>query len=340
MAGEYRENVVATSEAKAWRELTFRHALAKLAALRARYGSIEALGEEAELAAEAARRLGWNTAPNAPVAFMAGKAACTQSSLFEGNRQVVLVSGSHDLGMPDGWRVLGECSLMEYRPLGERCALIARRLGVPDSTVGALSRIMAGLQVAHVVGSRLCALPHPTEKLHIFVRPTSGILSLKGPAEDRVRDACMSVLGIGRIPLFAANVASLATVLFAACVFMAAGDAVMRMVVAAIMLASTVLGVALENWSARYYFAEDAREVVLDEVAGMSLALLFLPQSPHWAAFIGAFLLFRFFDIFKWGIHWVEKTKWPGSIVWDDLVAGLYAGLALTGIRFALEKYL
>jgi phosphatidylglycerophosphatase A len=39
-----------------------------------------------------------------------------------------------------------------------------------------------------------------------------------------------------------------------------------------------------------------------------------------------AFIAFRFFDIFKIGVHWVERRGWPGGIVWDDVLSGLYGG--------------
>jgi phosphatidylglycerophosphatase A len=73
--------------------------------------------------------------------------------------------------------------------------------------------------------------------------------------------------------------------------------------------------------------AEDPREVVLDEVAGMAVALA-LAGSGGWAI-AAAFFAFRFFDIFKIGVRWVEKRGWPGSIVWDDLIAGVYAGVII-----------
>jgi phosphatidylglycerophosphatase A len=83
----------------------------------------------------------------------------------------------------------------------------------------------------------------------------------------------------------------------------------------------------LEKWAHRHYLAEDPREVVLDEVAGMALALAI--AGPGFWTVAAAFFAFRFFDIFKPGIHWIEERGWPGTIVWDDLLAGVYAGGAV-----------
>jgi phosphatidylglycerophosphatase A len=56
------------------------------------------------------------------------------------------------------------------------------------------------------------------------------------------------------------------------------------------------------------------------------MALALAVAGPGLWIIVAAFFAFRFFDIFKPGIHWIEERGWPGTIVWDDLLAGLYAG--------------
>lgn len=340
MAGNTSQHNKQSDAATARRELTYRDALSAIASLRQRFDTIEILGADTASATQAALHLGWNVALKAPVAFLVGEYDGDNKMLFEDHHQVIVVCGGYKVAAPAGWRTLEERALKDFRPLGERCATIARRLGLPSAAVHESGRLFTKLGVASVVGSRLCALPHPTATCRVFVRASSDITSLQARPQDRLRDACMTVFGIGRTPLFAANFASLATVLLAGGIYLAAGDTALRVVLVVLALISTALGVAFENWSASYYFAEDAREVVLDEVAGMSLVLLFLPASPTWLSFFLAFLLFRFFDIFKWGIHWIEETKWPGTIVWDDILAGLYAGLVLKGCSLVFNNLL
>jgi phosphatidylglycerophosphatase A len=73
----------------------------------------------------------------------------------------------------------------------------------------------------------------------------------------------------------------------------------------------------------------DPQEIVVDEVIGQWIALLFAPQTLAW--FIAGFLLFRFFDIVKpFPVSWADDLK--GSrcisslgIVLDDVFAGLMA---------------
>lgn len=72
----------------------------------------------------------------------------------------------------------------------------------------------------------------------------------------------------------------------------------------------------------------DPQQVVIDEVAGMMVALVALPAT--WKVYLGGLLLFRFFDIVK-PPPICQLQRLPGSlgIVLDDLLAGLFAQLSL-----------
>lgn len=112
----------------------------------------------------------------------------------------------------------------------------------------------------------------------------------------------------------------------------------------ALLLAVTGV-LALGVWaSARYCAATeqpDSGEVVIDEVAGQWLALVFAAPDNAWH-FLAAFLLFRFFDIAKpWPASWAQDHL-PGGwgVMMDDIVAGLYAAAALyAGIWAAQIPY-
>ena len=181
------------------------------------------------------------------------------------------------------------------------------------------------------------------------------ILARRGvdrPAANGVGDfwvkAVASFFGTGHIPLAGATLASLFTVILALPTWKLLIDnyATFWWIWFAVMVVSTFGCVVTEKAAGRIYLAKDPREVVLDETAGMAMTLLFLPPqlwevSNCWAgllAFIIAFFAFRFFDVLKIGVRWVERLDWPGSIVWDDLVAGIYAGLVTLGSSFVLIK--
>ncbi len=91
--------------------------------------------------------------------------------------------------------------------------------------------------------------------------------------------------------------------------------AIFSMVIAQLYLAQTA--------------AEDPQEVVIDEVAGMLIALTWIPVHPiTWGL---AFVLFRVLDATKPGPIGVVDAKIKGGVgvVADDLVAGLFTNLIL-----------
>ena len=73
---------------------------------------------------------------------------------------------------------------------------------------------------------------------------------------------------------------------------------------------------------------EDPQLVVIDESAGVLLAL-FLAGATTLVGVVAAVLLFRLFDITKpWPINAAERLKPAGvGIMADDIVAGIAAGL-------------
>jgi phosphatidylglycerophosphatase A len=84
------------------------------------------------------------------------------------------------------------------------------------------------------------------------------------------------------------------------------------------------LGVPAATIVAREAGREDPQIVVIDEVAGQWIALLFSP--PDWLHGLLALLLFRLFDITKpFPIRQLENLPEGWGIVFDDVAAGLYA---------------
>jgi phosphatidylglycerophosphatase A len=97
-------------------------------------------------------------------------------------------------------------------------------------------------------------------------------------------------------------------------------------------LACIVALVVLGTWSADHLAREmqlkDPQIVVIDESAGVLLAL-WLVGSNNWLAIVVAVLLFRLLDIVKpWPISAAERLRPAGvGIMADDVVAGIAAGL-------------
>ena len=82
--------------------------------------------------------------------------------------------------------------------------------------------------------------------------------------------------------------------------------------------------------------SKDHSSIVIDEVAGMLVALSFVAHEI--IIYLWAFLLFRFFDIWKpWPVSWADNNVKGGlGILLDDLIAGLSAG----GIIYAIFMFI
>ena len=82
----------------------------------------------------------------------------------------------------------------------------------------------------------------------------------------------------------------------------------------------------------KYFKSKDPKEIVIDEVVGQSLPLLFIPVFETLYPFriefyiILAFIFFRIFDISKpFPIGYIDKNlSGAMGIMLDDILAGLY----------------
>ena len=83
-----------------------------------------------------------------------------------------------------------------------------------------------------------------------------------------------------------------------------------------------IIGVFATNIIIDHTGEKDPSRVVIDEVAGQWLGLLILPDGMLYIA--GAFVLFRFLDIFKpWPIRQMEQFPKGWGVMLDDTLAGL-----------------
>lgn len=91
---------------------------------------------------------------------------------------------------------------------------------------------------------------------------------------------------------------------------------------------SSILGILICGEAVRVFRKHDPSEFVLDEVAGYAVTMLFIPLTP--VNIILGFFLFRFFDIVKpLGVRKLDRMNVPESIMYDDLLAGVYSNLVL-----------
>jgi phosphatidylglycerophosphatase A len=138
--------------------------------------------------------------------------------------------------------------------------------------------------------------------------------------------ALATVGGVGWAPIAPGTVASALTAVVLWLVpFSRAGLVVF-------FVAAAVIGTWAAQHAERALGGKDPGAIVIDEVAGMTLAVLLLPLTP--AVLTLAFLLFRLFDIVK-PAPARQAQALPGGVgvMVDDLVAGLYALVIVAALR-------
>lgn len=85
-------------------------------------------------------------------------------------------------------------------------------------------------------------------------------------------------------------------------------------------------------------WGKDPSKVVLDEVIGMWITMMFVPLS--FLNILIGFGLFRFFDIAKpLGIRKLEQLKGGVGVMADDILAGIYANIVLQIIIYGINSY-
>ena len=94
-------------------------------------------------------------------------------------------------------------------------------------------------------------------------------------------------------------------------------------------LAFTIFAIFVAEAYEQLMSTHDAKEVVIDEVAGYLVAMTWLPLT--WQSFVFSFLLFRCLDICKpYPIGFLDKNIKGGmGVVVDDIAAGLVSNVVL-----------
>lgn len=98
---------------------------------------------------------------------------------------------------------------------------------------------------------------------------------------------------------------------------------------------------AIAIWAAHQQVSDeqkDPQHVVIDELVGQMIALLFIPLGFFTIA--AGFVLFRIFDVFK-PFPSRQSEKLPGGwgIVMDDVAAGIYANLVLRIVIYFSDAF-
>lgn len=154
------------------------------------------------------------------------------------------------------------------------------------------------------------------------------------PFPDRLAHVLATAGGLGSVPVAPGTLGSLAGVgLF----WVLRGSGASGLITALLLIA---IGIWAATRDEQATGEHDPARVVVDEVAGQFLTfwLVWNAQpasvtecSAHELILLGGgFLLFRFFDIIKpIPVRQLERLKGGLGVMADDLMAGIYAGVAL-----------
>jgi len=166
-----------------------------------------------------------------------------------------------------------------------------------------------------------------------------------------LRTLIVTVLGLGKIRPAPGSWGSLPPcILAAAFLYFHTPMWPAQLTLVLLITISSIACITLGPWAEKHYHGKDPGVVVIDEVAGMALALLYLPTTLPTATgepgsamsgyliIISAYILFRIFDIVKiQPANMMQQFPAGWGILLDDLVAGIYANLFLQfAVRIAL----
>jgi phosphatidylglycerophosphatase A len=140
--------------------------------------------------------------------------------------------------------------------------------------------------------------------------------------------------GSGRLRPGPGTWGSLAAIPFAYLINFFGGP--LALFVAALLL--FIVGVRAATVYGRHSGVKDDQSIVVDEVIGLWIAAL--PAGTDPVLWLVAFLLFRFFDIYKpWPASYFDRRKkYDYDVLMDDVIAGIFA---MGGVAFlALQRYI
>lgn len=86
-------------------------------------------------------------------------------------------------------------------------------------------------------------------------------------------------------------------------------------------------------WSAgraERLFGRDNKKIVIDEILGITVTMMLVPDPSDWRYYLIGFVLFRIFDVIKIEpAKSAEKLPSGWGVTMDDFVAGIYSLIVL-----------
>ena len=139
----------------------------------------------------------------------------------------------------------------------------------------------------------------------------------------------------GYFPVAPGTIGSLAGLVVYACVWWSKSPLVEVATIVLLFAAGVWAGTVAE----RYFGGIDPGPIVIDEVVGMLITLLFVPVG--WSGAILGFFLFRVFDVIKpYPARRLERLHGGLGVMADDAMAAIYANVTLRIALWALPGWI
>ena len=147
-----------------------------------------------------------------------------------------------------------------------------------------------------------------------------------------------SCFGLGWLPVAPGSWGSLpSAIIFGLACYFGGSAAIPVLLMIALVIAGSFVCVKFSHVAVAATGNKDPNEVVADEVAGQALTFLAMPllmaDAPGQqivSVVVLGYFLFRLFDTVKpWPSYRLEELPAGWGILADDLMAGVYAGIAL-----------
>lgn len=96
-----------------------------------------------------------------------------------------------------------------------------------------------------------------------------------------------------------------------------------------VVILTLIAGIYISGEAEKIYQTKDSSHIVIDEIAGIFFTFIYLPKGISFL--LAGFVAFRFFDILKpFPIRLIdEKIKGGWGIMFDDVLAGIYANILI-----------
>jgi len=152
---------------------------------------------------------------------------------------------------------------------------------------------------------------------------------------DRILALTCTSLGFGFAPIAPGTAGTLPAVGVFLLIALVAPPALHTPLLAAALLATCALSVAVAPWAEAHWKKKDPGFFTLDEVAGFLLTVTLFHTDQVYLTAAWAFLVTRLFDIIKLPpARQAEKLPGGWGILLDDLAASVHAAIVLHALHW------